>query len=256
MAFTKVYPFTTERLSSYFPAMNLKDKSILTVGSSGDQVFNALVCGAGKITVFDINPDTSKFYKIKRDLILSVPREKLVSEVSLVDGVRFTADSFSEEVIVGFNSYLQDDEAYQLLRERLKDADVSFVVGDIFKMSDSIKGEKFDRMFFSNVLYYIECFFPDEDPYMILENGFKEWKSYLNEDGVLQLLYLYDYSIDKIKTKERFKKIGLKQEYPSASYDVFRVWNVLGNDGFDMMDFKGMQGLPWHKDSIVTYTKR
>ena len=110
MGFTKVYPFTTEKLSGYFPVMNLKDKSVFTVGSSGDQVFNALVCGAGKITVFDINPDTSKFYKIKRDLILSVPRNRLVDEVSLVDDVRLTTDSFCGEIIVGFNKYLQDEE--------------------------------------------------------------------------------------------------------------------------------------------------
>ena len=52
--FDKVYPFTTEKISSYFPALNLADKSILTVGSSCDQVFNALVCGAGRIVVYDI----------------------------------------------------------------------------------------------------------------------------------------------------------------------------------------------------------
>jgi len=213
MGFAKVYPFTTEKLSGYFPVMDLKDKSVFTVGSSGDQVFNALVCGAGKITVFDINPDTSKFYKIKRDLILSVPREQLIAEVS-------------------------------------------FVVGDIFRMSDSIGDKKFDRMFFSNILHYIEYFFPNDDPFWILESNFEEWKSHLNEGGILQLLYLYDHSIDKIKTNERLKRMRLKQVFPSASYDVFRVRETLGSDGFDVIDFKGTQGLPWSRDSIVTYTKK
>lgn len=256
MGFTKVYPFTTEKLSGYFPVMDLKDKSVFTVGSSGDQVFNALVCGAGKITVFDINPDTSKFYKIKRDLILSVPRDRLVDEVSLVDDVRLTTDSFCEEIIVGFNKYLQDEESYQLLRERLRDDDVSFVVGDIFKMSDSMGEERFDRMFLSNILHYTEYFFPEEDPYQVLKCGFEDWKSHLNEGGILQLLYLYDYSIDRIKTTERFKRMGLKQVYPSASYDVFRVREALGSDGFDIIDFKGTDGLPWSRDSVVTYTKK
>ena len=256
MGFTKVYPFTTEKLSGYFPVMDLKDKSVFTVESSGDQVFNALVCGAGKITVFDINPDTSKFYKIKRDLILSVPREKLIAEVSLVKDVQLTADFFSEEVITSFNKYLQDEESYQLLRERLRNDDVSFVVGDIFKMSDSMGDKKFDRMFFSNILHYIECFFPNDDPYWILESNFDEWKSHLNDGGILQLLYLYDHSIDKIKTNERLKRMRLKQIFPSASYDVFRVRETLGSDGFDVIDFKGTQGLPWSRDSIVTYTKK
>ena len=61
----KVYPFTTEEISGYFKYLNLKDKSVLTVGSSGDQAFNAIYYGARKVTLFDINPTTEKFVREK-----------------------------------------------------------------------------------------------------------------------------------------------------------------------------------------------
>lgn len=54
--FESVYPFATENVLEYFATLNLKDQSVLTVGSSLDQLFNALVYGAKKVSVFDINP--------------------------------------------------------------------------------------------------------------------------------------------------------------------------------------------------------
>ena len=72
----KVYPFTTEIISGYFPKLELKGKSVLTVGSSLDQAFNALVLGASDVTVYDINPSVKEFYKVKKNLVLSTPREE------------------------------------------------------------------------------------------------------------------------------------------------------------------------------------
>lgn len=43
--FSKLYPFTTENIAGYIDNFNLKNKSLLTVGSSGDQVINAALKG-------------------------------------------------------------------------------------------------------------------------------------------------------------------------------------------------------------------
>ena len=48
------YLFTTEDIKSYMP--NLEGKKVLSVASSGDQYFNALLRGAKKVDLFDINP--------------------------------------------------------------------------------------------------------------------------------------------------------------------------------------------------------
>ena len=48
-----LYPFTTENIDGYLDLFDLKDKSLLTVGSSGDQVINALVMGCEDVTLYD-----------------------------------------------------------------------------------------------------------------------------------------------------------------------------------------------------------
>lgn len=79
--FQEVYPFTTENIKGYFSRISFKDNNVFTVGSSLDQAFNALLLGAKKITVFDINANTEEFYKVKRDLILKTPRVDLYDVV-------------------------------------------------------------------------------------------------------------------------------------------------------------------------------
>ena len=79
--FQEVYPFTSENIKGYFSRIPFKDNNVFTVGSSLDQAFNALLLGAKKITVFDINANTEEFYKVKRDLILKTPREDLYDAV-------------------------------------------------------------------------------------------------------------------------------------------------------------------------------
>ena len=79
--FKNVYPFTTENIAGYIERLDLKDKSVLTVGSSGDQAFNALLLGANRIVLYDINPNTYEFLKLKKDLILDSKREELYDRV-------------------------------------------------------------------------------------------------------------------------------------------------------------------------------
>ena len=60
-----IYPFTTENIAGYIDNFDLKDKSLLTVGSSGDQVLNAILKCCRDITVIDINPYTKFYYYLK-----------------------------------------------------------------------------------------------------------------------------------------------------------------------------------------------
>ena len=59
--YCRIYTFTTENISGYLEYFDLKDRKLLTVGSSGDQVLNASFYGAKDITLYDIN-SFSKFY--------------------------------------------------------------------------------------------------------------------------------------------------------------------------------------------------
>ena len=117
--FERVYPFTTEKIDSYFKHLDLEDKTVLTVGSSGDQALNALTMGAGRVVLFDINPSTEKFYKLKRDLILSSSREDLYQKVLSLKDINFSSDLFAMQDLEKMNTYMKDDESYHKLQEIL-----------------------------------------------------------------------------------------------------------------------------------------
>ena len=70
--FFQPYPFTTENISGYIKLFDLKDKSLLTVGSSGDQAINAILRGCEDITVMDINPFAKYYFYLKKAAILSL----------------------------------------------------------------------------------------------------------------------------------------------------------------------------------------
>ena len=86
IGFNEIYPFATENVKGYFSNIGIKNKTVLTVGSSLDQAFNAYLFGAKNVTVLDINPHTENFYRIKKQAILKVPREEL-DQVHLPDPV-------------------------------------------------------------------------------------------------------------------------------------------------------------------------
>ena len=63
--FFQIYPFTTENISGYIENFILENKSLLTIGSSGDQVINAWLHGCKDITVIDICPFTKFYFYLK-----------------------------------------------------------------------------------------------------------------------------------------------------------------------------------------------
>ncbi len=75
--FATLYPFTTELISAYIGEFDLKNKSLLTVGSSGDQVINAAVNGARDITLVDTNLFTRYYYYLKMAAIFTLRRDEL-----------------------------------------------------------------------------------------------------------------------------------------------------------------------------------
>jgi len=53
--FWHIYAFNTENIKGYIEHLDINNKSVLTVGSSGEQVINAQICGAKTITLYDVN---------------------------------------------------------------------------------------------------------------------------------------------------------------------------------------------------------
>ncbi len=123
--FDKIYPFATENISGYLDLFDLKDKSLLTVGSSSDQTINASLEGCSDITVLDINPYTEYYYYLKMAAILGLDREKFFEFLCSAD--------YPE----GYNGYNEN----ALLPETFE------------KISDLLKNLSYDSYYFWSELY-------------------------------------------------------------------------------------------------------
>lgn len=225
--FQEVYPFTTEVISGYFNELDFKDKSVMTLGSSSDQAFNALLLGAKKITVYDINENTAKFGKLKRDVILNSTLDNVWINVIRIDMPK-NYDLFPKESLMRMNPYMKDEESFKKLQELLRTRfnDIEYKVGNIMEVNN-LDNELFDIIITSNVFQYLEEYLlPGENPYERLKKVFTKLKSHLTEDGIIQLLYHYAFD-------------GTSHWDTCASRNLVKVINTLYPDILSLIEFEG-----------------
>ena len=74
--FNHMYSFATENISSYIKYFDLRNKSLLTVGSSADQVINAILHDCKEITLYDIVPTVKYYYFLKYAAMLNLKKDK------------------------------------------------------------------------------------------------------------------------------------------------------------------------------------
>ena len=207
--FQKIYPFTTECISGYIQHLKLKDKKVITVGSSCDQAFNSLLMGASEVTVFDINEKVEEFYHFKRKLILDTPREQLVEKVINSKEFSYFDDIFTKNQLEKMNIYLRDEQSYHRLRRLLDERPIKFITGNIFDIENCLDGNIYDRVILSNALQYIiETDTPIEK---VIYDIYCKWCSYLSEEAIIQFYYLYGSMYPNKFTKiiNEFAKNGI-----------------------------------------------
>ena len=79
----KVYHCSNEKLNAYFKDLNLKGSRIATVGSSGDQVLNAIFYGAKDITLIDANIFTRAYFEYKTAMIKNLNFDEFKSNLGM-----------------------------------------------------------------------------------------------------------------------------------------------------------------------------
>lgn len=233
----KIYPFTTEIISGYFKKLNLEEKGVLTVGSSLDHAFNALLLDAKDVTVYDLNPNIQKLYYLKKNLILSKNKDELYDELLEKVSIPITEEEiFGKHAVSKMNCYLEDNDSYEKLREKLKNNNLSFITGNIFDMNNSLQDKSYDRIIFSNALQYLDKFYNGNRVGDFILEQFEQWQNHLNKDGILQLLYLYSYNKNSIEKNAR----NVIKYLCTKSLQVETFHDPINNK----------------EDAIVTYTKR
>ena len=184
--FYKVYPLSNEYLKDYFSLLDLKNKKVLTVGSSGDQILYAIACGAKEVSNVDINPYAKFYIDFKISAIkllkykefkkffdsetkdLNLIKSKLYSKIRNLmpnDSQYFWDNIFIEfDSLVDFthlsrpvlDSYVYDAEQYYGIKEALdQGCKLTFKCLDIRNIFEYIKDEKYDAVFLSNIFDYV-----------------------------------------------------------------------------------------------------
>lgn len=74
-----MYIYATEMINEYYPLFNLKNKNVLTICGSGDQVLNALFLSAKKVTGFDLNIYSKYILNLKIASILSLEFKEFIN---------------------------------------------------------------------------------------------------------------------------------------------------------------------------------
>lgn len=193
-AFENIYPFTTECISGYMEDLNVGGKSVLTVGSSGDQAYNAYLYGASNVTVYDINKNSKSFIDVKSDILCdSSDRREFYYRV--LDDKRFSYTSneiFCFNSLCLMNAYMRDEDCFKKLQNRMIVNEVNFILGDVFHMDRDLGDKSFDVINLSNVLQYYK---PKSMDRTVIRKElldlFKSFLNHLNSNGTIMVDYLY-----------------------------------------------------------------
>ena len=94
-----IYLFTNENLASMLNNIDLNKKSILTVCSSSDQLFNFLLSGSNKIETFDKNKLSKYLFYLKKAAIINLDYDTFIKffiNKSLRNNKLFSKDIYKE----------------------------------------------------------------------------------------------------------------------------------------------------------------
>ncbi len=230
--FDQIYSFTNENIKGCFNHFDFKNKDVLSVLASSDQVFDMFLRGANKIDTFDINPLTKYYFYLKKVGIKTFTKREFVSFFSCDNSKFFDKDMFSEiakylkgDSYIFWNTlfdhyysgkifyelsnlfifeyipkipYLSDCKKYELLQRKIDLLDVKFINCDIYDLIN-ILDNKYDIIYLSNILGRLGL-----RPYYFSWEGkeivekmlpfLQKLSEFLKDDGEIIANYFYKYS--------------------------------------------------------------
>lgn len=285
--FFLLYPFTTENISGYIDSFELKDKTLLTVGSSLDQALNAILKDSKSITVMDINPYTKYYYYLKKASILELDYNEFEKFLRLVSYPSVFKDNKYALNIESFNKIKPllkelDYESYYFWNELINKYGSLRVRESIFNMDEDqtkvlrklniylnnefnykILKQKIDK---ANVSFITEDIFNINITekfdniwlsniccYINDLNKIKEllikYSKLLNKNGELLLSYLYETPSNQ----------DYQDNWPII-YDFNNLYKILQDYNLSLEEFIGVKGILFNdkkiKDSVLIYKKK
>jgi len=227
--YSKIYTFTTENISEYIKYFDLNNKSLLTVGSSGDQILNAFFSGARDITLYDINPYAKYYVYLKIAAILSL------------DYIEFQNFFFKHGLEEYYNKKMFSKDLFNKIKPNLRLLDYeSFLFFDeLFSLYDryDIRDYLFDDDENRNiVIKSFNSYLKSEESYNNLKSILKQINfKYINGDifkdnikGQFDNIFLSNLctitSLEKLK--ELLQKLDMNNLRESGSILIGYLWDT------------------------------
>lgn len=274
--FNRPYVFTTENINGYIDEFDLKNKSLLTTGSSADQILNAYLRGAKDVTVFDICPYAKDMFYLKKAAICAlyydeymkffsrknnfqkafnhqtfdfiapyfddmkslVLWDKLINYYDLIEGDFFQFEEEKTRTIKKINPYLKNEEEYNQLKKIIAEKDAHFISCNLEELP-KVLNRKYDNIWLSNIGTYVKNLEPFSKIIFDLENK-------LTSEGLLLVSYLYNHTLDD-KYDDRW-----------VIYNHQKLAKYFGNR-LNWHSFTGVYGYntdnPYEKDSVLLLKK-
>ncbi|MCI8575573.1 MAG: DUF3419 family protein, partial [Bacilli bacterium] len=269
-AFQLLYPFTTENINGYINYFKLYHKTLLTVGSSGDQIINASLFDCKDIVCLDICPYTKFYFYLKLSSLLELDRENFLSFLcykykTFKDNKLAFHNSNYQKIkstlrLLDYESYLFWDELFSNFKgldirkelfyfdENKRDVIVKsnsylqsnmaydevrrkIMKARIEFINDNILTSKIDRLFDVIWLSNIGTYLRRPLVKVMVDKISKN----LNDDGILLISYLY-------KTVKTTKYL---QDW-SPIYDLEKTFNILQEYIPKLISFIGVDGISFH----------
>ena len=247
--FMKIYPFSTENIDGYLPYFTLKDKSLLTVGSSGDQVLNSFYQGCRDITLIDINPFAKYYTNLKIAGIISLNYDEFIQFFLIkIDNI-FNHNRFNQELFKKISPTLKaiDYDSYYFFSEIFCKYDLdsinNYLLNDDEEKSKIIKGiniylqseENYNKL---KYLLHNICFtFINEDLFKFQSDNKYDNIFLSNIGGYVTLLEL----------KELMAKLKNNNLTTDGSILIAYLWNI----DFDSSEFD----IEWRQIYLMAATR-
>ena len=267
MGFWQIYPFTTENINGYIRYFDLNNKSLLTVGSSADQVINAILLNCRDITVIDINSFTKFYYYLKVACIIDLEFKEFCDFFCYRDYPKYCKNNKDVFFIDTYNKIksslrLLDYESYLFWDELFNTYNGEDIRKEIFSYDeDMLESLECMNLYMSNIENFnmVKEKLKKVRPKFIINNIFdatldkkfdniwlsnmacyhkvdkfkkmvdKIYKN-LNDDGKLLMAYLYDFYKDSIY-HEGWQEI----------YNLKKVFSSLSEYNYDFINFTGVK---------------
>ena len=140
----QMYSLTTENISAYLKKIDLTNKKVLTVTSSGDHMLNMAFQDCKKIDCFDLNKNAYFMQELKIASIKKLDYEEFLDFFTDCERIETVPDYLSYHRKIEENPNAFNFEQYKLIRENLKE-EIKFYWGcDKIIMDRLIRGKMLD----------------------------------------------------------------------------------------------------------------